>query len=103
VKCQVSNFHTVGYSNLDKDQSVKHEHRAITPKLGKAVLRWLCTALLLNEIYKCNYLQSFLLISPVILELCSKCKQAAPQCDETRFSTIQPSSDVTGIRNERWQ
>jgi len=41
------------------------------------------------------------LISPVILELCSKCKQAAPQCDETRFSTIQPSSDVTGIRNER--
>jgi len=30
-------------------------------------------------------------------------KQEAPQCDETRFSTIQPSIDVTGIRNERWQ
>jgi len=26
-----------------------------------------------------------------------------PQCDETRFSTIQPSIYVTGIRNERWQ
>jgi len=24
-------------------------------------------------------------------------------CDETRFSTIQPSIDVTGMRNERWQ
>jgi len=30
-------------------------------------------------------------------------KQEAPQCDETRFSTIQPSIDVTGIRNKRWQ
>jgi len=30
-------------------------------------------------------------------------KQEARQCDETRFSTIQPSIDVTGIRNERWQ
>jgi len=29
--------------------------------------------------------------------------QEAPQCDETRFSTIQPSIDVTGIRNERLQ
>jgi len=28
-----------------------------------------------------------------------KDKQDAPQCDETRFSTIQPSIDVTGIRN----
>jgi len=27
-------------------------------------------------------------------------KQEAPQCDETRFSTNQPSFDVTGIRNE---
>jgi len=26
-----------------------------------------------------------------------------PQCDETRFLTIQPSIDITGIRNERWQ
>jgi len=51
VKCQVSNVQTVVYSNLDKDQSVKHEQRAITPKPGIAVLRWLCTALLLNEIY----------------------------------------------------
>jgi len=32
-----------------------------------------------------------------------KLKQETPQCDETRFSTIQPSIDVTGIRNERWQ
>jgi len=31
------------------------------------------------------------------------CKQETPQCDETRFSTIQPSIYVTGIRNERWQ
>ena len=30
-------------------------------------------------------------------------EQETPQCDETRFSTIQPSIDVTGIRNERWQ
>jgi len=30
-------------------------------------------------------------------------KQEAPQCEETRFSTIQPSINVTGIRNERWQ
>jgi len=30
-------------------------------------------------------------------------QQETPQCDETRFSTIQPSIDVTGIRNERWQ
>jgi len=30
-------------------------------------------------------------------------KQKVPQCDKTRFSTIQPSIDVTGIRNERWQ
>jgi len=29
-------------------------------------------------------------------------KQEAPQCDETRVSMIQPSIDVTGIRNERW-
>jgi len=29
--------------------------------------------------------------------------QEAPQCDETSFSTIQPSIDVTGRRNERWQ
>jgi len=28
-------------------------------------------------------------------------QQETPQCDETRFSTIQPSIDVTGIRNER--
>jgi len=26
--------------------------------------------------------------------------QETPQCDETRFSTIQPSIDMTGIRNE---
>jgi len=26
-----------------------------------------------------------------------------PQCDETRFSTIQPSIDMTGIRNETWR
>jgi len=30
-------------------------------------------------------------------------KQETPQCDETRFSTLQPSIDMTGIRNERWQ
>ena len=29
--------------------------------------------------------------------------QEAPQCDKTRFSTIQPSIDVTGIRNDIWQ
>jgi len=29
--------------------------------------------------------------------------QETPQCDETRFSTIQPRIDMTGIRNERWQ
>jgi len=33
----------------------------------------------------------------------NKEKQETPQCDETRFSTIQPSIYVTGIRNERWQ
>jgi len=33
----------------------------------------------------------------------NKDEQEAPQCDETRFSTIQPSIDVTGIRNARWQ
>jgi len=27
--------------------------------------------------------------------------QETTQCDETRFSTIQPSIDMTGIRNER--
>ena len=47
-----------------------------------------------------NFLQSFLLISPVILELCFKCKQEAAQCDKTRFSTIPASIDVTGIRNK---
>jgi len=25
------------------------------------------------------------------------------KCDETRFSTIEPSIDVKGIRNGRWQ
>jgi len=30
-------------------------------------------------------------------------KQETPQCDETRFSTLQPSIDMPGIRNERWQ
>jgi len=44
-----------------------------------------------------------MLISPVIVEVCSKCKQEAPQCDETKFSTIQPSIDLTGIKSERWQ
>jgi len=29
--------------------------------------------------------------------------QETPQCDETRFSTIQPSIDMTEIKNERWQ
>jgi len=29
--------------------------------------------------------------------------QEAPQCNETRLSTIQPSIDVRGIRNERCQ
>jgi len=29
--------------------------------------------------------------------------QEAPQCDKTSFLTIQPSIDVTGKRNERWQ
>jgi len=29
--------------------------------------------------------------------------QETPQCDETRFSTLQPSIDMTGIKNERWQ
>ena len=33
----------------------------------------------------------------------TKIKQETPQCDETRFSTLQPSIDMTGIRNERWQ
>jgi len=32
-----------------------------------------------------------------------KFEQEASLCDETRFSTIQPSIDVTGIRNKRWQ
>jgi len=32
----------------------------------------------------------------------TKTEQETPQCDETRFSTIQPSIYVTGIRNERW-
>jgi len=27
-------------------------------------------------------------------------KQETPQCDETMFSTLQPSIDMTGIRNE---
>ena len=31
-------------------------------------------------------------------------EQEKPQCDETRFfKTIQPSVDMTGIRNEKWQ
>ena len=30
-------------------------------------------------------------------------QQETPQCDETRFSTLQPSIDMTGIKNERWQ
>ena len=29
--------------------------------------------------------------------------QETPPCDETRFSMLQPSIDMTGIRNERWQ
>jgi len=41
----------------------------------------------------------------IILQRASKYKiqQEAPQWDEARFSTIQLSLDVTGIRNERWQ
>jgi len=54
----------------------KKEQRAITPKLDKAELCFLCTALSLNEIY--IYLHIFLLISPVVSEIChgqsSKCK-----------------------------
>jgi len=30
-------------------------------------------------------------------------QQETPQSDKTRFSTIQPSIDMTGIRHERWQ
>jgi len=30
-------------------------------------------------------------------------KQEKRQCDKTRISTIQPSVDMTGIRNETWQ
>ena len=30
-------------------------------------------------------------------------KQETPQCDKTRFSTLQPSVDMAGIKNERWQ
>jgi len=40
-------------------------------------------------------------IAIVLLDTCYK--QETPQCDETRFSTIQPSIDMTEIRNERWQ
>ena len=29
--------------------------------------------------------------------------QETQQCDETRFSMLQPSIDMTGIKNERWQ
>jgi len=36
-------------------------------------------------------------------EIISSRIQETPQCDETRFSTLQPSIDMTGIRNERWQ
>jgi len=32
-----------------------------------------------------------------------KKEQETPQCDETRFSTIQPSIDVTEIINKIWQ
>ena len=38
----------------------------------------------------------------IVVHACkSITEQETPQCDETRFSTIQPSIDVTGIRNER--
>jgi len=33
----------------------------------------------------------------------TKKEQKAPQCDNPGFLTIQPSIDVTGVRNERWQ
>jgi len=45
ILCQVSNFHAVGSSTLAK----KNEQRAITPKLGKVELRFLYTALVLND------------------------------------------------------
>jgi len=51
-----------------------------------------------NQYFKVNFLQ----ILQVVL-LSNIIKQEAPQCDETRFSTIQPSFDVTGIGNGRWQ
>jgi len=47
--------------------------------------------------------QHFLENSFKKLSIKKKIKQETPQCDETRFKTIQPSIDVTGIRNERWQ
>jgi len=40
---------------------------------------------------------------PTLGVIIAKDIQEAPQCDETRFSTIQPSTDVTGIRNEKRQ
>ena len=43
----------------------------------------------------CNYI---LCLQPIKENI-----QETPQCDETRFSTLQPSIDMTGIRNERWQ
>jgi len=39
---------------------------------------------------------------PKFFILSKKQTQEAPQCDETRLSTIQPSIDVTEIRNESW-
>jgi len=42
-------------------------------------------------------------ISKTQIPLFKRRTQEAAQCDKTRFSMIQPSIDVTGIRNERWQ
>jgi len=41
-------------------------------------------------------------VKKVTLVFHSIYKQETPQCDETRFSTLQPSIDMTGIKNERW-
>jgi len=53
----------------------KKEQRAINPKLDKAELCFLCTALALNEIYIPT---NFLVDIPVVSEIChgqsSKCK-----------------------------
>ena len=87
----ISGFQSkVLYLLTEIHDSVKHA--------GKVTVEQ-CRGLWIQHLSTLDQLKEF----EQFLEEGDNLEQETPQCDETKFSTIQPSVDMTGIRNETWQ